>query len=78
MVHLIRSKFENDVKTYGTETMLMLSCSTLLFENDVKTYGTETEDNPASIPVRFENDVKTYDTETPRTHSHSLYRLRMM
>ena len=39
-MYLIR--FENDVKTYGTETMADLYHSPQLFENDVKTYGTET------------------------------------
>ena len=37
-------RFENDVKTYGTETATEqkrdMIC--LRFENDVKTYGTET------------------------------------
>ena len=34
--------FENDVKTYGTQTQLLNSASLLSFENDVKTYGTQT------------------------------------
>ena len=34
--------FENDVKTYGTETFATKYCGNPLFENDVKTYGTET------------------------------------
>ena len=34
--------FENDVKTYGTETMKAGRLSGEGFENDVKTYGTET------------------------------------
>ena len=36
------SKFENDVKVYGTETFSMLRYSLHKFENDVKVYGTET------------------------------------
>ena len=35
--------FENDVKTYGTQTAASLCCYVLLFENDVKTYGTQTK-----------------------------------
>ena len=35
-------RFENDVKTYGTETFSSSGCPSLSFENDVKTYGTET------------------------------------
>ena len=35
-------RFENDVKTYGTETDQMSEQFEGLFENDVKTYGTET------------------------------------
>ena len=57
-------RFENDVKTYGTETKRATTIVEGLFENDVKTYGTET-----CLPVLhrhhwFENDVKTYGTET--------------
>ena len=37
-------KFENDVKTYGTETTAIFVPFTTQFENDVKTYGTETHD----------------------------------
>ena len=57
-------RFENDVKTYGTETVLFLSSCILPFENDVKTYGTETAIQPTSARLPFENDVKTYGTET--------------
>ena len=35
-------RFENDVKTYGTETMCIQTQCYKVFENDVKTYGTET------------------------------------
>ena len=35
-------RFENDVKTYGTETILWEMLKQQMFENDVKTYGTET------------------------------------
>ena len=34
--------FENDVKTYGTETVASFFQELISFENDVKTYGTET------------------------------------
>ena len=36
-------KFENDVKMYGTQTLLAPYIVTSLFENDVKMYGTQTE-----------------------------------
>ena len=35
-------RFENDVKTYGTETEDNPASIPVRFENDVKTYGTET------------------------------------
>ena len=35
-------RFENDVKTYGTETRNRQFVHGVGFENDVKTYGTET------------------------------------
>ena len=37
--------FENDVKTYGTETICNADRCYPMFENDVKTYGTETSLN---------------------------------
>ena len=36
-------QFENDVKMYGTQTLLAPYIVTSLFENDVKMYGTQTE-----------------------------------
>ena len=35
-------QFENDVKTYGTQTTVTTLATTAGFENDVKTYGTQT------------------------------------
>ena len=34
-------KFENDVKTYGTQASFVYNTDPILFENDVKTYGTQ-------------------------------------
>ena len=34
--------FENDVKMYGTQTIIFSWMATLMFENDVKMYGTQT------------------------------------
>ena len=35
-------RFENDVKMYGTQTMVPVVRIILTFENDVKMYGTQT------------------------------------
>ena len=35
-------QFENDVKMYGTQTLLDDWDETRMFENDVKMYGTQT------------------------------------
>ena len=35
--------FENDVKMYGTQTLINISTSHFMFENDVKMYGTQTD-----------------------------------
>ena len=35
-------RFENDVKMYGTETVISEIMTRVVFENDVKMYGTET------------------------------------
>ena len=34
-------KFENDVKMYGTQALLLAERSPPQFENDVKMYGTQ-------------------------------------
>ena len=39
---LISSRFENDVKMYGTQTSMFSISSSSSFENDVKMYGTQT------------------------------------
>ena len=57
-------RFENDVKTYGTETHTIRQYGEQKFENDVKTYGTETYTTESVSVGEFENDVKTYGTET--------------
>ena len=35
-------RFENDVKMYGTQTVLPFGSCNFVFENDVKMYGTQT------------------------------------
>ena len=35
-------RFENDVKMYGTQTLVEPGTPGTLFENDVKMYGTQT------------------------------------
>ena len=35
--------FENDVKMYGTQTMIKKEIEGSKFENDVKMYGTQTK-----------------------------------
>ena len=70
--------FENDVKTYGTETVNPSDQLRSMFENDVKTYGTETLLTLKDINGKFENDVKTYGTETRPICIRYDDRLRMM
>ena len=41
-ISLNKSKFENDVKMYGTQTPQKKSWEATRFENDVKMYGTQT------------------------------------
>ena len=35
-------RFENDVKMYGTQTLIFAELERNMFENDVKMYGTQT------------------------------------
>ena len=43
--------FENDVKTYGTETTGSGMAHNNMFENDVKTCGTETQIRQLQYPL---------------------------
>ena len=70
--------FENDVKTYGTQTPTELIELEEEFENDVKTYGTQTVDLEGATDGQFENDVKTYGTQTFGNITRNGECLRMM
>ena len=70
--------FENDVKTYGTETTKTTFLQMIVFENDVKTYGTETTVEPLLFLNTFENNVKTYGTEILQPIQYVPACLRMM
>ena len=41
-------RFENDVKMYGTQTVMSIGSYLPPFENDVKMYGTQTQCTPLS------------------------------
>ena len=71
-------RFENDVKTYGTQTAIPQNCKWYMFENDVKTYGTQTRRCPSKHHLQFENDVKTYGTQTYTSKLCTVVGLRMM
>ena len=71
-------RFENDVKMYGTETMILNLYALCLFENDVKMYGTETPLSFVNSSIEFENDVKMYGTETSQKPMNYPLCLRMM
>ena len=70
--------FENDVKMYGTQTILHQYHPGYWFENDVKMYGTQTEVPFLLYIVEFENDVKMYGTQTHKAWFYSTLGLRMM
>ena len=57
-------RFENDVKMYGTQTIVVTTKGKVKFENDVKMYGTQTFDYIENNFKLFENDVKMYGTQT--------------
>ena len=57
-------RFENDVKMYGTQTVVHVRRDYVLFENDVKMYGTQTKMSDGQSVALFENDVKMYGTQT--------------
>lgn len=51
-------RFENDVKMYGTQTIILRSNNSDWFENDVKMYSTQTFSGQILLNRTFENDVK--------------------
>ena len=70
--------FENDVKIYGIQTILMEKQSLCPFENDVKIYGIQTIADKIVTVSMFENDVKIYGIQTAESAASLLYSLRMM
>ena len=71
-------RFENDVKMYGTQTVLSTKYGSSQFENDVKMYGTQTTSSGMMLEELFENDVKMYGTQTYRQLLERMNCLRMM
>ncbi len=55
--------FENDVKMYGTQAILITFMPSSVFENDVKMYGTQASRKKWIPYTMFENDVKMYGTQ---------------
>ena len=64
-------RFENDVKMYGTQTIIAKVSKKRWFENDVKMYGTQTNWNTVDLNALFENDVKMYGTQTTKSAESS-------
>ena len=60
-------KFENDVKKYGIQAILVLKIMSLLFENDVKKYGIQAYFREMLKKHKFENDVKMYGIQAIST-----------
>ena len=77
-ISFLNLRFENDVKMYGTQTMVKDVEQNIEFENDVKMYGTQTSGFGDTIERMFENDVKMYGTQTENTLPEIFQRLRMM
>ena len=69
---MLNARFENDVKTYGTQAFSTYIVNISLFENDVKTYGTQAYFFISDTNTPFENDVKTYGTQIQK-ESKRLY-----
>ena len=71
-------RFENDVKMYGTQTVILFITFRIAFENDVKMYGTQTAPTSRAGRTQFENDVKMYGTQTFTGEIRCNSSLRMM
>ena len=63
-ISFLNLRFENDVKMYGSQTLVLTTKNKSWFENDVKMYGTQTSGFGDTIERAFENDVKMYGTQT--------------
>ena len=62
-ISFLNLRFENDVKMYGTQAILISTCIVKPFENDVKMYGTQANAGVRIKSGLFENDVKMYGTQ---------------
>ena len=74
-ISFLNLRFENDVKTYGTQAIMIMMQQNRLFENDVKTYGTQASGLALYNPSPFENDVKTYGTQAVHHSIHPQHRV---
>ena len=77
-ISFLNLRFENDVKMYGTQTIVLPFGTPPPFENDVKMYGTQTERYCCVSILVFENDVKMYGTQTMQIRYYTSMSLRMM
>ena len=77
-ISFLNLRFENDVKTYGTQAHLVHHRKHREFENDVKTYGTQAVNSGKQCFGWFENDVKTYGTQATGISIEVPCSLRMM
>ena len=77
-ISFLNLRFENDVKMYGTQTIVLPFGTPPPFENDVKMYGTQTERYCCVSILVFENDVKMYGTQTEQERCQCVSCLRMM
>ncbi len=77
-ISFLNLRFENDVKMYGTQTVLAFVLVEFTFENDVKMYGTQTKLPKSFFSILFENDVKMYGTQTTFYTNYKEKGLRMM
>ena len=66
-ISFLNLRFENDVKMYGTQAMLMVCMEGSEFENDIKMYGTQATGEDFLPAAQFENDVKMYGTQANST-----------
>ena len=70
--------FENDVKMYGIQAIILHYPPVLQFENDVKMYGIQAAFVNTLTTASFENDVKMYGIQANRKETTEFLGLRMM
>ena len=76
--HQPRRAFESSVISYGSQTSLVRSATSLMFESSVISYGSQTFRDDVWKERKFESSVISYGSQTSKSVSQLAIRLRVV